>query len=139
MITLDEQIEFIETCKCLENDKSTIYNAILETLYKSKSNALPLHLDRKKCSSCGKSFIVKNKHQECCSANCRVNLHRSKKRLEKFNKQVEQILRAKNPDAKFIIEQIITGPRECPFIVHYNGTQYKSESTRNLVSQLEKI
>jgi hypothetical protein len=139
MITIDKQIEFIETCICLEKDKWIIYNAILETLHKSKCNALPLQLDRKKCPSCGKSFIVKNKHQECCSANCRVNLHRSKKRLENFNKQVEQILRAKNPNAKFLIEQIITSSRKCPFIVHYNGIQYKSDSTRNLLSQLKKI
>jgi predicted nucleic acid-binding Zn ribbon protein len=139
MVTLEEQIGFIETRICLEKDKSIIYTAILETLHKSKCNAMPLHLDRKRCPSCGKSFDVKNKLQECCSANCRVNLHRSKRRLEKFNKQVEQILKEENSDAKFIIEQKISDSRNCPFVVYYDENKYESESTRNLLTQLRNI
>lgn len=114
------------------------YNELIENLnistrLKTECNTLPLHLERKKCPSCSQYFTTQNKLQECCTSNCRVKLFRVRNRLNNFSKKVEKILRG-----KFVIEQIISDSKSCPFVVHYDGKQYQSSSTRNLLNQLKK-
>jgi len=140
MPTIDKQIEFISNIVHVEeNENLEMYNEILKTLESCKRNTLPLHLDRKKCLACGQYFTIKNDLQECCDSKCRVRLHRSKKRFENFNQKVEEVLRMKNPKAKFIIEQKISDSKSCPFVVIYEGKRFESNSTRNLLTQLRKI
>lgn len=111
----------------------------LMTIVDAYSNGETLHAKKKQCPACGQKFIPKNQLQECCDAKCRVRLHRDKNRLKDFNTKVNDILKAKDPSAKFTVEQIITSQGKCPFIVNYKGKQYKSDNTRNLLTQLKKI
>ena len=139
MKLLNEQIQFISDCLKSQNGiDSEMYLAILKSLKLIDRNALPLHAERKRCPACGKAFTSMNNLQECCDSKCRVNLHRSKNRLKNFNQRVSEILKAKDPDAKYVIEQIIVSDRKCPFVVFYNGKRYQSDNTRNLLSILRK-
>ena len=96
-------------------------------------------LHPRKCEACGKLFIPKAENQRACEDRCRVRLHRSRNQLKIFNGKVTEILRAKDPEARFTVEQLISSEGKCPFIVNYNGKQYQSDSTRNLLTQLKKI
>lgn len=145
---LQEQIEFeermIENSAKNDNDLNYCWGSRnlkvyqdLMTIVDAYSNGKSLHLTQKKCTACGKMFTPKNNLQECCDTKCRVRLHRAKNRLKDFNKKVEAILKAKDQEAKFTVEQIISD--KCPFVVTYKGIQYKSDNTRNLLTQLKKI
>ena len=156
MIDIEEQIRLIEGRKdiCesvlksidvndffrgIHTNDLQVLNAILETLKSVQSNGNVLPANRKQCPACSKIFTPKNNLQECCSSKCRVRLHRNKNKLKNFNQKVNDILKAKDPEAKFTVEQLISSEGECPFIVDYKGMQYQSDSTRNLLTQLKKI
>ena len=149
MISVEQQIEFMELqaevskdlyLKGYEDFKDyQLFEAVLETLKEFKCNGEALRSTRKKCPACGEMFTPKNNLQECCNTKCRVRLHRAKNRLKEFNAKVNEILKGKDPEAKFTVEQIIRAEGKCPFIVNYNGSQYQSDNTRNLLTQLKKI
>lgn len=149
MISIEQQIEFMELqaeasrdlyMKGYEDFKDyQLFEAVLETLKEFKCNSKTLHSIQKQCSACGEMFTPKNNLQECCDTKCRVRLHRAKNRLKDFNTKVNDILKAKDPEAKFTVEQLIRSEGKCPFIVNYNGKQYQSDNTRNLLTQLKKI
>jgi predicted nucleic acid-binding Zn ribbon protein len=110
---------------------------IVETyLEHLQRNTKVLHQNSKKCPCCGKNITPK---QETCSTRCRVRLHRSRNRLKEFNQKAGAILKAKDPEARFVVEQILTDKDKCPFVVIYKGHQYKSDSTRSLLTQLKKL
>lgn len=149
MISVDEQIAYMEDQVKVEYEMYlegysglkdyNMYVSIVERLKEFKSNAEALQLNQKKCPACGVMFSPMNNLQEHCHPNCRVRAHRTKNRLKDFNKKVNDILKAKEPDAKFIVEQLITSNDKCPFVVTYKGIEYKSDNTRNLLTQLKKI
>jgi hypothetical protein len=156
MINIDEQIRFakgrIDICESvlksidindffrgIHTNELQVLNAILETLQSVQCNGNMLPANRKQCPACGEMFTPKNNLQECCDTKCRVRLHRAKNRLKEFNAKVADILKAKDPEAKFTVEQLISSDDKCPFIVDYKGVQYQSDNTRNLLTQLKKI
>lgn len=108
-----------------------------ESLLKDLCNGATLH-EKRKCHNCGSSFSPKNYHQKCCNANCRTQLHRTKKRAKNFNDRIQEIINQVSPKTKFIIEQILTDSSKCPFVVYVNGNRFESESTKNLLSQIRK-
>lgn len=103
-----------------------------------KGNGMPLQAHTKKCPGCGEMFSPKNQAQEVCSGKCRVRMHRNKNRLKDFNQKVEEILRAKNPEAKFTVEQLMVEKGKCPFVVTYQGTTYKADNTKSLLTKIKK-
>jgi len=115
-----------------------VYNDLM-TIVDTYSNGEKLHSKKKQCPACGQKFIPKNQLQECCSAKCRVRLHRNRNKLKDFNQKANEILKAKDPEAKFTVEQLISSDGKCPFIVDYQGKQYQSDSIRNLLTQLRNI
>lgn len=149
MISIEQQIEFmklqVEASKDLylkgyEDFKDyQLFEAVFESLQEFKSNSEALHLNRKKCPACGEMFTPKNQQQEVCSGKCRTRMHRERNKLNDFNTKVAEILRVKDTEAKFTVEQVLTEGSKCPFIVNYQGKQYKSDSTRNLLNQLKNI
>lgn len=108
-----------------------------ESLLKDFCNGATLH-EKRKCHNCGRSFTPKNYHQKCCSDNCRIQLHRTKKRAKVFNSKIQEIISQIHPKPKFIIEQILTDSSKCPFVVYINGNRYESKSTKSLISQIKK-
>jgi predicted nucleic acid-binding Zn ribbon protein len=111
----------------------------LMTIVDLHSNGEALQVNRKKCPACGEMFTPKNQQQEVCSGKCRTRMHRERNKLNDFNTKVAEILKAKDTEAKFTVEQVLTEGSKCPFIVNYQGEQYKSDSTRNLLNQLKNI
>lgn len=120
-------------------DEYQLFEAVLETLKELKSNALSLQSIKKKCPGCGEMFTPNNQAQETCSGKCRVRLHRSKNKLKEFNAKVSEILKSKDEDAKFTVEQKLVEDGKCPFVVTYKGDVYKAENTKSLLTQLKKI
>ena len=149
MPTLDEQIEAMkqESEATLElwvkgfaeHSEVVMFRYVVESLELLKRNGEALHTNRKKCPACGEMFAPKNQQQEVCSGKCRTRMHRERNKLNNFNTKVAEILRAKDTEAKFTVEQVLTEVSMCPFIVNYQGIQYKSDSTRHLLNQLKKI
>ncbi|MBL4830695.1 MAG: hypothetical protein JKY55_12540 [Aliivibrio sp.] len=149
MPTLDEQIEAMkQECEATlelwvkgyaEHKELAMFRRVVESLELLKSNGSPLQSNRKKCSGCGEMFTPKNQTQEVCSGKCRVRTHRNNNRLKEFNAKVGEILRAKDAEAKFTVEQCLVENGKCPFVVTYKGTTYKADNTRSLLTQLKKI
>lgn len=149
MNSIDKQIEFISEWKessyeiWLEGGSGwrdvELFNDVIKSLQEFKRNGEALHTNRKKCPACGEMFAPKNQQQEVCSGKCRTRMHRERNKLNNFNTKVAEILRVKDAEAKFTVEQVLTEGSQCPFIVNYQGEQYKSDSTRNLLTQLKKI
>ncbi|PCH69414.1 MAG: hypothetical protein COC06_07665 [Bacteroidales bacterium] len=127
-----------ELSEAVDVDEILNCEDILEIL-EAYGNGSLLHSEQKRCPACNKMFMPKNNLQECCDTKCRVRLHRAKNRLKEFNAKANEILKVKDPEAKFTVEQIITSQDKCPFIVNYKGKEYQSDNTRNLLTQLKKI
>lgn len=115
-----------------------VYNDLM-TIVDAYSKGENFNSNKKQCPACGEKFTPKNQLQECCSSKCRVRLHRNRNKLKNFNQKVNDILKAKDPDAKFTVEHLITSNDKCPFVVTYKGKQYKSDNTKNLLTQLKKV
>jgi predicted nucleic acid-binding Zn ribbon protein len=149
MNSIDKQIEFISEWKessyeiWLDSGDGwrdvELFADVVKSLEEIKSNTEALQSTQKKCPACGENFTSKNQLQECCSAKCRVRLHRNRNKLKNFNQKVNDILKTKDQDAKFTVEHLITSNDKCPFVVTYKGKQYTSDNTRNLLTQLKKI
>jgi predicted nucleic acid-binding Zn ribbon protein len=120
-----------------ENDKTMLSDIEKSIKWVNSCNGATLH-EKRKCHNCGRSFIPKNYHQKCCSDNCRIQLHRAKKRAKVFNNKIQEIISQIHPKPKFIIEQILTDSSKCPFVVYINGNRFESESTKSLISQIKK-
>ena len=115
-----------------------VYNDLM-TIVDAYGNGEALHAKKKQCPACGKKFTPVNQLQQCCNDKCRVKLHRIRNSLKVFNQKVSEILKAKDPDAKFTVEQILTEKGKCPFVVNYKGKGYRADHTRSLLTQLRKL
>lgn len=158
MISIEEQIAFVEheveriggiLQQGIENKNQFLIDvyqettenmkAVLTTLVTIQSNGSPLQANKKKCSGCNKWFTPINQSQEACSGKCRVRIHRNNNRMKNFNAKVNGILKQKNIEAKFTVEQQIVENGKCPFVVTYKETTYKANNTKSLLTQLKKI
>ena len=135
LFRIQDQFEnIISSGDCSSSDKEKLSEVKKAIQWVDSCNALPLQENRKKCYVCGQMFTAKNKQQEFCSGKCRVRFHRVNTQLQKFSEKLKAIL----GNEKFIIEQIITSESKCPFIVYLNGNRYESESTKSLLSKINK-
>lgn len=152
MVTIDEQIRFIEDEKEASFEMSTqneslsmtsqflkdyrFYDAVLSNLKLIKRNGGTL---QKECDYCKQMFDSKNKSQVFCSAKCRISNFRAKEKIRKFNNQVFEILCSKEKEPRFATAVLIVPVKECPFEVEYKGEIYKGKTTPQILKKLKQI